>query len=76
MDLATTCDELRTSLLRTAWVSSITMALFRKDGYDFTTRNDIKAEEILYNTDVITSIAKSIVHSPAESPFRSDNILL
>ena len=51
-------------------------ALFRKDGYDLTERNNIKAEEILYNTDAITSIAKSIVHSSAESPFRSDNILL
>ena len=35
---------------------------FRKNGYDFNACNNVR--EILYNTDVITSIVKLIIHSP------------
>ena len=38
----------------------ITTALFKKDGYDFTSCNSVT--DILYNTDVIIPIAKLIVH--------------
>ena len=40
----------------------ITAALFKKDGYDFTACKNVT--DILYSTDVITYIAKLIVHSP------------
>ena len=35
---------------------------FRKNGYDLNAYNNVR--DILYNTDVITNIVKSIVHSP------------
>ena len=41
----------------------ITTELFQKKSrYDFNTWNNVK--DILYNTDVITSIVKLFVHSP------------
>ena len=40
----------------------ITTELFQKNGYDLNAYNNVR--DILYNTDVITNIAKSIVHSP------------
>ena len=40
----------------------ITTELFQKNGYDVNAYNDVRG--ILYNTDVITSIVRSIVHSP------------
>ena len=40
----------------------ITTELFQKNGYDLNAYNNARA--ILYNTDVITNIVKSIVHSP------------
>ena len=40
----------------------ITTVLFQKNGYDLNAYN--KVRDILYNTDVITNTAKSIVHSP------------
>ena len=36
--------------------------LFQKNGYDLNAYNNVR--DILYNTDVITNIVKSIVHSP------------
>ena len=39
-----------------------TTELFQKNGYDLNAYNNVR--DILYNTDVITNIAKSIVHSP------------
>ena len=35
---------------------------FRKNGYDLNAYNNVR--DILYNTDVITNIVRSIVHSP------------
>ena len=43
----------------------ITPDLFQKNGYDFNACNDERG--ILYNTDVINSIVKLIVHSPVQS---------
>ena len=40
----------------------ITTELFQKNGYDLNAYNNVR--DILYNTDLITSIVKSIVHSP------------
>ena len=40
----------------------ITTELFQKNGYDLNTYNNVR--DILYNTDAITNIVKSIVHSP------------
>ena len=40
----------------------ITTELFQKNGYDFNACNNVK--DILYNTDIINSIIKLIVHSP------------
>ena len=40
----------------------ITTELFQKNGYDLNAYNNVRA--ILYNTDVITNIVKSIVHTP------------
>ena len=40
----------------------ITTVISEKNGYDLNVYNNIR--DILYNTDVITSIVKSIVHSP------------
>ena len=40
----------------------ITTELFQKNGYDLNAYNNVR--DILYNTDVITNIVKSIVHSP------------
>ena len=36
--------------------------LFQKNGYDFNTCNNVR--DILYNTDIINSVVKLIVHSP------------
>ena len=41
---------------------SVTTELFQKNGYDLNAYNNVR--DILYNTDVITNIVKSIVHSP------------
>ena len=40
----------------------ITTELFQKNGYDLNAYNNVR--DILYNTDVITNIVKSIIHSP------------
>ena len=40
----------------------ITIDLFQKNGYDFNDCNNVR--DILYNTDIIISIVKLIVHSP------------
>ena len=40
----------------------ITTELLQKNGYDLNDYNNVR--NILYNTDVITNIVKSIVHSP------------
>ena len=40
----------------------ITTELFQKNGYDLNAYNNVR--DILYNTDAITNIVKSIVHSP------------
>ena len=40
----------------------ITAELFQKNGYDLNAYYNVR--DILYNTDVITNIVKSIVHSP------------
>ena len=40
----------------------ITTELFQKNGYDFNACNNVR--DILYNTDIINSIVKLIVHSP------------
>ena len=40
----------------------ITTGLFQKNGYDLNAYNNVR--DILYNTDAITNIVKSIVHSP------------
>ena len=39
----------------------ITTEIFQKNGYDLNAYNNVR--DILYNTDVITNIVKSIVHS-------------
>ena len=39
-----------------------TTELFQKNGYDLNAYNNVR--DVLYNTDVITNIVKSIVHSP------------
>ena len=39
----------------------ITIDLFQKNGYDFNDCNNVR--DILYNTDIIISIVKLIVHS-------------
>ena len=39
-----------------------TTKLFQKNGYDLNAYNNVR--DILYNTDAITNIVKSIVHSP------------
>ena len=41
---------------------SVTTELFQKNGYDLNAYNNVR--DILYNTDVITNIVRSIVHSP------------
>ena len=43
-------------------VCPITTELLQKNGYDLNAYNNVR--DILYNNDVITNIAKSIVHSP------------
>ena len=40
----------------------ITTKLFQKNGYDFNACNNVR--DILYNTDIINSIVKLIIHSP------------
>ena len=40
----------------------ITTELFQKNGYDLNAYNNVRY--VLYNTDVITNIVRSIVHSP------------
>ena len=44
-------------------VKHITTELFQKNGYDFNASNN--GRHILYNTDIINSIVKLIVRSPA-----------
>ena len=39
-----------------------TTELLQKNGYDLNVYNNVR--DILYNTDVITNIVRSIVHSP------------
>ena len=39
-----------------------TTELFQKNGHDLNAYNNVR--DILYNTDVITNIVRSIVHSP------------
>ena len=41
---------------------TITTELFQKNGYFLNAYNNVR--DILYDTDVITNIVKSIVHSP------------
>ena len=43
----------------------VTTMLFQKNGYDFNVCDNVR--DILYNTDIITSIVKLIVHSPGVS---------
>ena len=50
------------SVKQTLLECSITAELFQKNGYDFNACNNVR--DILYNTDVINSIVKVIVHSP------------
>ena len=40
----------------------ITTELFQKNGYDFNACNNVT--DIFYNTDIITSVHKLLVHSP------------
>ena len=40
----------------------ITTELFQKNGYDLNVYNNVR--DILYNTDMISSVVKLIVHSP------------
>ena len=40
----------------------VTTELFKKNGYYLNAYNNVR--DILYNTDVINNIVKSIVHSP------------
>ena len=49
-------------LLNTHCLNVLLLQLFQKDGYDLNAYNNIR--DILYNTDAITNIVKSIVHSP------------
>ena len=42
--------------------SPVTTELFQKNGYDWNAYNNVR--DILYSTDDITNIVKSIVHSP------------
>ena len=42
----------------------ITTELFQKNGYDFNACNNVR--DILYNTDIISSVVKLIVHSPVD----------
>ena len=41
--------------------TDITTELFQRNGYDLNAYNNVR--DILYNTDVITNIVKSIIHS-------------
>ena len=49
-------------LLNTYCLNVLFLQLFEKNGYDLNAYNNVR--DILYNTDVITNIVKSIVHSP------------
>ena len=51
-------------LLQLAWMSCYYNIIFnlKKKRYDFNTCNNVR--DISYNTDVITSIVKLIIHSP------------
>ena len=40
----------------------VTVDLFQKNDYDFNDCNNVR--DILYNTDIVISIAKLIAHSP------------
>ena len=46
----------------TAWMSFYYRVISEKNGYDLNAYNNVR--DILYNTDVITNIVRSIVHSP------------
>ena len=46
----------------TAWMSFYYRVISEKNGYDLNAYNNIR--DILYSTDVITNIVKSIGHSP------------
>ena len=50
------------SIKRILLVCPITTELVQKNVYDLNVYNNVR--DILYNTDVITNIVKSIVHSP------------
>ena len=52
----------RERLMFCAQSTSYSLQLFQKNGYDLNAYNNVR--DILYNTDVITDIVKSIVHSP------------
>ena len=49
-------------LLNTYCLNVLLLQLFQKNGYDLNAYNNVR--DILYNTDVITNIVKSIIHSP------------
>ena len=49
------------SVKHTLLERAITTELFQKNWYDLNAYNNVR--DILYNTDIITNIVKSIVHS-------------
>ena len=44
------------------YLSALLPELFQKNLYDFNACNNVR--DILYNTDIITSVVKLIVHNP------------
>ena len=48
-------------MLNTYCLNVLLLQLFQKNGYDLNAYNNVR--DILYNTDVINNIVKSIVHS-------------
>ena len=57
-----TCIVKTSYLLNTYCLNVLLLQLFQKNGYDLNAYNNLR--DILYNTDVITNIVKSIIHSP------------
>ena len=49
-------------LLNTYCLNVLLPQLFQKNGYDLNAYNNVR--DILYTTDVITNIVKSVFHSP------------